>query len=278
MTERRYGWHMAEVAVLDAATVMLVRDRAAQMEVLLLKRNLKSTWVGGVHLFPGGAVDTSDGSAEIAEVCRGLGDEEASAVIGVFEGGGAFFVAAVRECFEEAGILLASSASGPLSFADAAVAARFGAHRRRLNAGETSLAEICREEEIALELGQLCYFSRWITPEGSPRRYDTRFFVATAPPDQEALCDAEEVVDATWVAPSAALARHDAGEIDLFLPTIKNLEAIGRFTSTSALLHAAAGQSVPTVRPRLDVEGPAVRILLPGDPGYDEASGRAPSR
>ncbi|MGH9293386.1 MAG: NUDIX hydrolase [Acidimicrobiales bacterium] len=285
---------MTAVALRDAATVMLVRDRdecrparrdlnagagaggSPGMEVLMLRRNLESTWVGGAHLFPGGALDAEDRSAEMASFCRGRSDAEASAVMGVVEGGGAFFVAAVRECFEEAGILLAATGAGPVSFSDPADARRFEEHRRRLNAGEVSLASICRDEGLVLELDRLGYFSHWITPEGSPRRYDTRFFVAVVPEHQEALCDDHEVVDSIWIEPGDALERHAAGEIDLLLPTTKNLEAISRFTAADDLLAAAAAVDVPAIQPRLAVEGPGVRIMLPGDPGYEAATGLPP--
>jgi 8-oxo-dGTP pyrophosphatase MutT (NUDIX family) len=257
----------------DAATIMLVREGKAAMQVLMLQRNDQSVWVAGAHLFPGGAVDPSDSSEEIATWCSGRDEAEASRILGVAHGGLSFFVAAVRECFEEAGILLATDGNGLLSFEKPDLEARFVEHRRKLNAGETTLADICASENVRLDLGRVAYFGHWITPEGSPRRYDTRFFVAVVPDGQEALHDDSEVVASTWIEPAAALARHRAGEIDLMLPTVKNLEAIERFDSASELMAAAAAAEVPTILPKLTVEGEGVRIVLPGDPGYDEATG-----
>jgi 8-oxo-dGTP pyrophosphatase MutT (NUDIX family) len=260
----------------DAATIMLVRDAvigSGAMQVLMLRRNSQSAWVGGAHLFPGGAVDPEDGSEATAQVCAGRDDAEASRILGIEHGGRSFFVAAVRECFEEAGILLALAGGEPLSFADAEVARRFVEHRRQLNADETSLAGICALEDVELDLDRVCYFSHWITPEGAPRRYDTRFFVGVVPDAQEALHDDSEVVASTWIEPAEALARHHAGELDLMFPTMKNLEAISRFGTAADLIAAAGAAAVPEILPRLTVEGEGVRILLPGDEGYEGATG-----
>jgi glyoxylase-like metal-dependent hydrolase (beta-lactamase superfamily II)/8-oxo-dGTP pyrophosphatase MutT (NUDIX family) len=264
----------------DAATIMLVRDvlkdGKVRMQVLMLRRNSQSAWVGGAHLFPGGAVDPEDSSEAIAEVCAGRDDAEASRILGIESGGRSFFVAAVRECFEEAGILLALTGAEPLSFADPEIKRRFVEHRRRLNADETRLATICDLERIELDLDRVCYFSHWITPEGAPRRYDTRFFVGIVPDAQEALHDDSEVVASTWIEPADALARHRAGELDLMFPTVKNLEAISRFGTAGDLMTAAAAAEVPAILPRLTVEGEGVRIVLPGDDGYEEATGLPP--
>jgi 8-oxo-dGTP pyrophosphatase MutT (NUDIX family) len=266
----------------DAATIMVVRDLVkgpgggGGMQVLMLRRNANSVWVAGAHLFPGGAVDPEDAGEAIARACAGRDDAEASRILGIESGGRSFFVAAVRECFEEAGILLALDGGKPLSFGDPEVARRFVEHRRRLNADQTSLAAICDLEGLELDLDGVCYFSHWITPEGSPRRYDTRFFVGVMPDAQEALHDDAEVVASTWIEPGEAIARHHAGELDLMFPTMKNLEAISRFPSASDLMRAAAAAEVPAILPRLTVDGEGVRIVLPGDPGYEEATGLPP--
>jgi 8-oxo-dGTP pyrophosphatase MutT (NUDIX family) len=248
-------------------------DHGDGMQVLMLRRNSQSVWVAGAHLFPGGAVDAEDGSDATNRVCAGRDDAAASRILGIERGGRAFFVAAVRECFEEAGILLALTGDEPLSFADPEIARRFVEHRRRLNADETTLASICALERIQLDLDRVCYFSHWITPEGAPRRYDTRFFVGVVPDAQEALHDDSEVVASTWIEPGEALARHHAGELDLMFPTVKNLEAISRFRTAGDLLAAAAAAEVPAILPRLTVEGEGVRIVLPGDEGYEQATG-----
>ncbi|MHB1487930.1 MAG: NUDIX hydrolase [Acidimicrobiales bacterium] len=282
----------------DAATVMLVRDRPASgIEVFMLKRHLDSDFVGGAYVFPGGKVDDADRAEDLGPICTGRSDAEASALLGIDEGGLAYWVAAVRECFEEAGVLLARPATSvlgsrssrptssestrpdpgpgpsgtPVSFADPAVAARFVEHRGRLNGGELRLVDMCREENLVLAVEGIHYFAHWITPHGAPRRFDTRFFVAAAPPGQVALHDDYETVANMWVSPADALVMHAGGELDLILPTIKNLEAIGRFASSAELLAAAAAaEAIPTITPRIKLDGQGVRILLPGDPGYDQ--------
>jgi 8-oxo-dGTP pyrophosphatase MutT (NUDIX family) len=246
------------------------------MEVLMLRRNSRSVWVGGAHLFPGGGVDAEDRGDEIGRYCCGRDDTDASHLLGIEQGGRGYFVAAVRECFEEAGVLLGLRGGEPLSFAEPASKERFVEHRRRLNAGEVTLAGICAEEGILLDLERVSYFSHWITPEGAPRRYDTRFFVGVVPATQEALHDNSEVVATTWIEPNEAVERHHAGELDIMFPTIMNLEAIGRFSCCADLMAAAAAAEVPAILPRITVAGAGVRIVLPGDPGYDDATGLPP--
>ncbi|HUQ39160.1 MAG TPA: hypothetical protein VM030_03325 [Acidimicrobiales bacterium] len=265
--------------VRDAATVMLVRDTderadgGSRLEVFMLRRNLNSDFVGGAYVFPGGAVDEADRHADLEPVCRGRSDDEASVLLGVERGGLAYWVAAIRECFEEAGVLLATGVDGEVvSFAEAAVAARYAGHRAAVDAGDLRLVDLCRHEELQLDVGAIHYFAHWITPVGPPRRYDTRFFVTAAPPGQVPLHDDRETIANLWVRPVDALARHEAGELDLIFPTIRNLEAISRFATSRDLLDAAAAvQDVPAILPRITSGPEGVRILLPGDAGYEEA-------
>lgn len=262
--------------VRDAATVMLVRDVAAGLEVLLLQRNLRSDFVGGAHVFPGGAVDPADRDPAIERRCVGRTPAECDARLGVGQDGRAFWVAAVRECFEEAGLLLARRAGTAqvLSFADEAVAERFIAHRAALNGGRP-FAELLVDEDLVLDLGALHYVSHWVTPRGVPRRYDTRFFVAAAPATQVPLHDDHETVASAWMAPGEALARHRRGDLDLVLPTIRNLETLQPHRTVAEVLAAASAMvDVPTIHPRLVAAGDGVRVLLPGDPGYDDAGVR----
>jgi 8-oxo-dGTP pyrophosphatase MutT (NUDIX family) len=264
-----------DVAVRDAATVMLVRDTAegGGFEVFMLRRNLQSDFVGGAYVFPGGAVDEADRHADLETVCTGRSDDQASAMLGVDSGGLAYWVAAIRECFEEAGVLLALDNDGRiLSFTDAEVKARFERHRADVDRGARRLVDVCEQEGLQLAVDRIHYFSHWITPVGPPRRYDTRFFVTAAPAEQVPLHDDRETIANLWVRPADALARHERGELDLIFPTIRNLEAIARFDSSAELLAAAAAiEEVPAILPRITADEHGVRILLPGDPGYDEA-------
>jgi 8-oxo-dGTP pyrophosphatase MutT (NUDIX family) len=278
----------------DAATLMLVRDAAsddtATLEVCMLRRHLDSDFVGGAYVFPGGKVDDEDRTAAAEDACANRSDAEASAMLGVGSGGLAFWVAALRECFEEAGVLLAYRDVGPsastggdgadgqlLDVGDPAVHDRLAALRTELNGGEVQFLDACRREGLRLAADRVHYFSHWITPEPAPKRYDTRFFVAALPPGQVPVHDDHETVDTVWVRPDDALARAKAGEFDLIFPTMKNLEAIGRFSTSIELLAAAkAVEHVPTVLPRVVSDARGFRILLPGDDGYEEAMAAGP--
>ena len=265
---------MSEVLVpRDAATVMLVRDGAAGVEVFMLRRNLNSAFVGGAYVFPGGAVDDHDRHVDLDAVCAGRSDRNASELLGIDppRGGLAFWVAAIREAFEEAGVLLAYDRNGGIcDWSGPEVAARFAEHRKAVDAGDRRLVDVCVEEGLQLAVDAMHYFSHWITPIGPPRRYDTRFFVARAPEGHTYLHDDRETIANTWIRPVDALAAHRRGEFEIIVPTVRNLDAISRFDTTDDLLSAAAKiETVPAILPRVVQDLDGTRILLPGDPGYD---------
>jgi 8-oxo-dGTP pyrophosphatase MutT (NUDIX family) len=260
---------MAELR--DAATVMLVRDGLEGLEVFMLRRNLHSDFVGGAYVFPGGAVDDHDRHIDLEPVCAGRSDAAASTQLGIESGGLAFWVAAIRESFEEAGVLLAYDHRGVVRLDEPQCEERFLGHRHAVDRGERRLVEVCMEEGLQLAVDSMFYFSHWITPEGAPRRYDTRFFIARAPEAQVPLHDDREVIANLWVRPADALARHRAGEFDLIFPTVRSLMALERFaTADDALFAAAAVEHVPTILPRIIEDQGGYRILLPGDDGYDD--------
>jgi len=272
-------------ALRQAATVMLVRDAAepdrdgSTLEVLMVRRNLNSDFVGGAFVFPGGSVDPLDGGAEAEAACIGRSDAEASTLLGIASGGLAYWVAALRETFEEAGLLLATRPGGPpLLAGEVGEEARFVAERAAVNAGTRRFLDLCRDEGLRLLVGEVHYFAHWIAPRGAPRRFDTRFFVAAAPPGQKAAHDAGETIADTWISPRQALEGHRNGVFELIFPTIRNLQAIGRFATAGALLEAAerASGAVPTIEPRVVADGNGVRILLPGDEGYDDVQEARP--
>ena len=255
-----------------AATLILVRDASAGMEVFMIRRTQAAAFMGGAHVFPGGGVDAGDASAELAAHCEGLDDAEASRLLGVERGGLAYWTAALRECFEEAGLLLAHDAEG--SYADLNDAERlqvFAQWRESVRAGRATLADLCREHGLRLAAGRLAYYSHWITQPGRPRRYDTRFFVAEAPSAQTASHDNSETVDHLWIQPDEALARHQRGEIQLVFPTIKTLESIAGFDTAAALLaFARSPRKMPTMAPRTANSAEGKKLLVPGDYAYAE--------
>jgi 8-oxo-dGTP pyrophosphatase MutT (NUDIX family) len=262
---------VSAVPLRDAATVMLVRDGDDGVEVFMLRRNLASDFVGGAYVFPGGAVDDHDRHQNLDAVCRGRSDAEASAQLDIDAGGLAYWIAAIRECFEEAGVLLAYDTTGAVvRLDDPATKSRFAEHRRAVDTGERRLVDVCGDEHLQLAVDCMYYFSHWITPEGAPRRYDTRFFVARAPDAQEPLHDDREVIANLWIRPTEALRRHERGQFDLILPTVRSLQALERFATADDVLAAASAiESVPTVLPRIVEDRGGYRIVLPGDAGYD---------
>ena len=257
----------------EAATVMLLRDAPAGAEVFMLRRTLNAAFVGGAYVFPGGTVDDADRADDVSAHCLGLDDATASALLGVERGGLAYWVAALRECFEEAGVLLARDAQrAVVSFADPVVAAAYNERRHAVHDGALRLVDLCGEQRLLLATDDVRYVSHWVTPVGEPRRFDTRFFVARAPLEQEPLHDDNETIDSLWVRPADALDRHHAGELFMIFPTIKNLEFLVPFaTCDEALAAAAAVGHPPAILPRVVRRGEHIAVLLPGDAGYDAA-------
>lgn len=254
-----------------AATITIVRDLDDGFEVLMMQRNLNSGFMAGAYVFPGGAIDEEDNDPELYARCAGIDDAAASRRLGVERGGLGYWVGAIRECFEEAGLLLCYGRDGalvPLERPD--VAARFAEHRDALNAGALGFREFCRMEDLRLAADRLTYFSHWITPVGAPRRYDTRFFAAAAPDGQQPLHDAKELVDTAWVRPADALVRQREGSLSLRTPTIATLRQLCASSDCDSLLRTLAAQK--EIRAILPVIGDGGGRILPDEPGYAEAA------
>jgi 8-oxo-dGTP pyrophosphatase MutT (NUDIX family) len=256
---------------MPAATVTIVRDARDGIEVLMMRRNLKSGFVPGMYVFPGGGLDDADLLFKNNGLCNCLDDASASGMLGVAADGLAYWAAAIREAFEESGLLLARNGAGSLvTLTDAEVAARFDAQRRQLNAGELDFAALIAAESLQLAADQLVYFAHWITPVTAPRRYDTRFFMAEAPPEQEPFHDDHETIAATWISPAGALTLHQRGEFEMRTPTVRTLETFANCNDVASLrrsLDSIQGNVRPLM-PRIGKDG---RRYLPGEPGYEEA-------
>jgi len=240
---------------IPSATVMLVRDGDAGVEVFLMERSRVGMF-SGLHVFPGGKVDRADHASGWDALASGPDAAAASRLLGTEEGGLRYWVACIRECFEEAGVLLAANRAGEvLRLESLAIRERFAVWRDRLNAGESGVLEkMCSHEQLRLATDQLAYVSHWITPVDQPRRYDTRFFVARAPARQEALHDGYETVESAWIQPETALGRFAAGEMNMISPTLKNLESITGYSTTEELLEAKRAvdpSTIPTILPRI---------------------------
>ena len=257
-----------------AATVLLVRDTEDKgIEVFLIERAAKTNF-GGAYVFPGGKVDLEDASGHLSDICRGVGDKDASSALGIDKGGLAYWVAVIRECFEEAGILLAYRKDGSnFDPADESENNRFIDFRKRLNNGEAVLAEMCKKEELFLATDRLAYLAHWITPKVEKRRYDTRFFIAQAPEGQEAIHDGSESVNSLWIKPEEALKQFEEGKLLLIMPTIKNLESICGYTNTKELLedkNSINPYDIATIEPKFFMKDGKYVGLLPDDEGYDD--------
>jgi len=253
-------------AVRQAATVVVLRRAEPGMQVLLMRRAPRPGDIhSGASVFPGGLVDAAD--ADGAALCSGLADAQASAALGLPGGGLAYWFAAMRECFEEAGLLFATTQDR--AHLDAAQLAAIAEERAALNRHEISMAEICRRHGIHLAADRLAYLDHWLTPPGVPKRYDTRFFVTEAPALQVATQDDHETDDQQWLTPAEGLQRRK--ELKLAPPTYRILELLHRLGSVDAVLaHARGLAQVPCTMPRLATGAKGLRPVMPDETAYAE--------
>jgi 8-oxo-dGTP pyrophosphatase MutT (NUDIX family) len=214
---------------------MLVRaGSSGSLEVYVTRRNARSRFMPDAFVFPGGAVDEAD-RAIAATRLRGTAGDAAPALV----------VAAVRETFEEAGVLLASDAAGAPAHIDAAI---LSGARAALHDG-ASFYDLLATHDLWIDAARLAYYSNWITPATEPIRFDAHFFIACAPSDQIAAADAREVYDGVWLAPAEALARAERGTITVRFPTRKHLARLARFDTVDEVLAHARTRIVAPVAP-----------------------------
>ena len=251
-----------------AATLVVVRDGVGGgIEVLLSRRAERGDHSSGAWVFPGGIVERRDAEAHAA--CDGLDDIAASRRLGLAAGGLDYFVAAIRECFEESGLLFACRDGGSWVDLAGADAVRLAPWRGALHRGERGMAELCAEEQLRLATDRLVYLSHWLTPLGRPKRFDTRFFVAEAPSGQIAAHDGAELVEQMWVAPAEALAR--SASLKLLTPTQKTLETAACFANVASLMAwAQAPRTVALVMPRVAKGAAGFRPVLPDEGPWAE--------
>lgn len=266
----------SSVPVRPAATVMLVRDSDHGLEVFMLQRSHQSAFARSQYVFPGGRVDDADDADAYERIADGVTDASASARLGVERGGLAWLIAAIRECFEEAGVLLArpTATSEVVDTDDPATAHTYEAARHRIHDGNLTLVDFCAEQDLQLLTDRIHLVDHWITPVGERRRFDTRFFVAAAPPTQTPLHDNAETIASLWVEPSEALARFEAGELGMFPPTVVSLQWLAQYPTAESAVAAASQSPIPRpFLPKLvlDDDGKMTGIIGPDDPGYDAA-------
>ncbi len=250
-----------------AAAIVLLRERPQKgIETFMVRRHIRSDFAPDVYVFPGGSVKPGDREAETTP---GLCLPPTGNHLGETSLGAGLRAAAIREMFEEAGVLLAERDGQMLTVASDHLA-RFAQHRRRLQQNETTLAAIAQEEGITLATDRLTYFAHWITPDALPRRFDTFFFIAAAPQGQQAAHDQLETTAGTWIAPAEALARYEQGTFPLVFATIHQLRALDVFTSIADAETRLRSQPIPVIQPRATLLNGNIVIRLPGEPGYDD--------
>ena len=255
-----------------AATVILARNVSDGIEVFMMERTTAVEFAKGMHVFPGGALDRADHHPEMASLCVGLDDKLASETLGIEQGGLAYWIAAIRECFEESGLLLGYRGNDQLLQLAQDEAERLAALRLEMAQSKLSFIDILLREQVKAATDRIAYYSHWVTQAGRPRRYDTRFFVAQAPEGQTALEDNHETVGQIWVRPDQAIDLHRAGSLNLMFPTIKTLESLAPFKYVEELLEYARKprpKQVMAPVSGLDRSGTS-HTLIPGDFAYAE--------
>jgi 8-oxo-dGTP pyrophosphatase MutT (NUDIX family) len=251
-----------------AATAMILRDGGQGIEVFMVVRHREIDFASGALVFPGGKVDAEDGAAEWAELApyAGAGPDRA------------FVVAAARETFEEAGLVLARR-RGSEALLEARDAHRLvEAYRARLIARRIGFLDVVRGEDLVLATDLMVPFAHWITPERQPKRFDTHFLLVAAPVEQLGAHDGAESVEGFWIAPRQALADAEAGTRTLVLPTQMNLLKLTRHASVAEAVAATRTSPIVTVTPRVERTEGGRRLLIPAEAGYGVTEVLVPGR
>jgi 8-oxo-dGTP pyrophosphatase MutT (NUDIX family) len=250
-----------EPTPVPSSTLLLVRDGASGLEVLMVERHRQIDFAPGAMVFPGGKLDDADAAPELHAHCRGIDGLDAAGI--------ALRVGALREAFEECGVLLAR-VRGEEGIVPATRALGIERrHREAVHAGKTTLLRMVEEEDLELACDLLVPFAHWITPEGSPRRYDTHFFLVAAPRDQVAAHDGKESVDSVWISPPAAIAEEKSEKRTIVFPTLMQLRKLGHSGDIASALEAARGTPIVTVLPWVEPGEAGPTICIPEDAGYD---------
>ena len=265
-----------------AATVLLLREVEGALEVLMMRRGSGLSFMAGMWVFPGGRVDAADASA--AAVSRLLPPEDRDGRDRLQTLGGeplpdeqeqALRVAACRETFEEAGVLLARDAQG--RSCPAGQVAGLQPLRGPVAGAADAFVAMLEREDLYLDADRLVYWSHWITPSLEPKRFDTRFFAIALPAGQEVSADLSELTHHAWIRPARAPEAIERGEIRVVPPTLLTLEDLAeshaKHGGLEAMLVAERGRAAPPVMPRIDVTAGSFRVVMPWDAGYGSVPG-----
>jgi 8-oxo-dGTP pyrophosphatase MutT (NUDIX family) len=246
-----------------SSTVVLARDGVSDPEIFMVRRHERSSY-GSAHAFPGGVVDKED--TEVHAFCEGLSSAEANTRLGIPDGGLDYYSGAVRELFEESGVLLADISSLDENLA---------AVRDALNDGSLNWAEFVTLNELPLHCGELHYISHWVTPPNEPKRYSTRFFLSTLPEGQDAEHCGGELTESCWATATEVLAAERRGDVKLIFPTIKTLESVARHRTLDSLSDWAKScveWGITSMNPLMIERDGKSEIVLPGDKDYPGAT------
>ncbi|MDY6834012.1 MAG: hypothetical protein SVY53_04335 [Chloroflexota bacterium] len=259
----------------DASSVLLVRDSPSGktgLEVLMVRRNVKSDFAADAYVFPGGAVEGEDYLLGDDCSCSAMTLLEAQRVVKNIpypEKALGFLVAGIRETFEEVGILIAYVEGGAgLQKFEPELAQRLSNYRQEMQQGRLSFMQILLREGMVLATDQLIHFAHWITPEFSPVRYDTHFFISPMPPGQRSLHDDTETTASQWLSPQEAIEKAERQEFSMLAPTISNLRILAGYSSIQQAMAATKEKDIITILPKVKVDDGEMRLLMPGDPEY----------
>jgi 8-oxo-dGTP pyrophosphatase MutT (NUDIX family) len=253
----------------DAASVLLLRDSNAGPEVFMVQRHRGNQFMANAHVFVGGRVDEHDGDAGLVQRCRGRTPQEMAALLGEADPtrAVAITIAAIRETFEESGILLAVDRQG--GFLDGH--AELPSMRDALNNGAIRFVDVLLEHDLYLDLSRLGYRARWITPEFEARRFDARFFLCRSPANQTASHDLRETSAGGWYTVAALLRANLEKQLILAPPTLTILEELQYLRDTDAMLCGAKTSPIEPICPRPLMSGAnEITLLLPGDHRYND--------
>jgi 8-oxo-dGTP pyrophosphatase MutT (NUDIX family) len=244
-----------------SATILLVRDGSAGLEVFMVQRHHEIDFATGAMVFPGGKLEDDDFDPSLRAHCPGADALSADAL--------AFRVGAIRETFEECGVLLARPVGEERLLTGPELRALETRHRAALDAHAIRMAALVAAEGLELACDLLVPFAHWITPEFMPKRFDTHFFLVEAPADHVAVHDGSEGVDSVWIRPGDAIDEAEGGRRTIIFPTLMNVKKLGQSPTVAESLSAARGSPVVTVLPTLVDTARGKMMRLPPDAGYE---------
>ena len=250
-----------------AATIVLLRDGDPVVEVLLLRRNQSAGFAPGAYVFPGGRVDASDATEDALAFVDGLTPEQAAHRLELADGDPpaiAYYLAALREAFEETGILVGRDSRGRAP-ATAAEDEQVDAIRDDLMEDRISFAQVLERLGCRIDGASIEYLAHWITPVPRPRRFDTRFFAAKVREGATPIVDPREMTDAVWITPDAALVSSDEGKMPMMFPTTQTLEQLRDYQTTDDALASLAGRSVRAVLPTIVITETGITLEIDED-------------